>query len=248
MKLSEFSLKIFLILFFLLFFFIPSAFGKRLIIVTDLWPPYVMGTEKEPSGLDYEVMTAVLNRLSLDFEYRIVPWKRCIVMLKTKQADAILDVSKTDKRERFLIYPEEPLSGSHSVLFFKKGNSLTYKNLNSLSGKTIGTLRGYAYSKEFRTAANFIRSPVNTAESNFLKLINNRIDYFLCNKIVGNYTAAGMGIEDQVRFAEKPVSGGYNYLGFSKKPEHEKLAVIFGQELKKFKQTAEFKAIQKKYN
>jgi polar amino acid transport system substrate-binding protein len=226
-----------------------QAQAANLQIVTEAWAPYVFEENGKPTGVDYEVMEAVLKRMGHTFNFEFCPWKRCIKMLEEGDADALLDMDKgnNNEREKFAAFPEENLNTSSSVLFFKKGTKFTYTGLDSLKDKTVGVSAGYVYNKEFDTATTFTREAATATEQNLTKLINNRINFAAINKNVGLYTAKKMGILDRIDYDPTPISDGTLFLGFSKKRGHDQLAQDFGKNLAAFKKTKEYKVILKKY-
>jgi polar amino acid transport system substrate-binding protein len=225
-----------------------SQAKERLLVVTDQWAPYVYQEDDAIKGMDYEIMIAVLESMGYEVDFHLLPWKRCIRMIEEKNADAILDISMNEQRLQTMHFPQERISESASVLFHLKGKNYVYEELEDLSGLTIGTVLGYAYSKEFLGAEFFTREPVKTEEQNWKKLLYGRIDLFLSNKKVGLYTAKRMNILDKIAFIPKVVSGGDNYLAFSQKEGHDVLARNFSDHLKRFKTTPEYAVILNKYN
>lgn len=221
---------------------------ERLLVVTDQWAPYVYRENDTIKGVDYEIMMAVMSTMGYEIDFQLLPWKRCIRMIEEKSADAILDISMTEQRKKAMYFPQEKISDSASVLFYLKGKEYRYEVLEDLSGLTIGTVLGYAYSKEFLEADFFTREPVKTEEQNLKKLLYGRIELFLSNKNVGLYAIHKMKIEDKVDFLPKVVSSGENYLAFSQKNGHAALSEIFSEHLERFKTTPEYTAILNKYN
>lgn len=224
-----------------------SQAKDRLLVVTDEWPPYVFHENQGFAGFDYEVMMAVFSEMGYEVNFQIYPWKRCIHMIETHLADAILDVGLTEARKKIMYFPEEKISESSSVLFHLKGKQYKYESLQDLQGLSIGTIRGYEYNKEFLDADYFFKEPVEREEQNFTKLILGRIDMVLINKNVGLYNAQKMGVLEEIDFIPKAVSGGDNFMAFSKKPGHAKLAEEFSDNLKSFKKTPAFQEILHKY-
>ena len=87
-----------------------AAHGEKLRIVTEPWAPYVYEENGKALGLDYETTAIVFQRLGIEVEWQFLPWKRCLAMLETGQADGALDIFHSDQRDRTLLYPSEPLS------------------------------------------------------------------------------------------------------------------------------------------
>ncbi|MCG8572651.1 MAG: transporter substrate-binding domain-containing protein [Spirochaetes bacterium] len=237
-------------LLFVIFFFLPlflSTAQEKILIVTEAWPPFVIQEGNTPSGFDYEVMLAVFQKMNYQVDFKFYPWKRCIEMIKTKKAHAILDISINDERLEYIYFPDEKISDSESVLFYKKGRKFTFNSLHDLTNYKVGTTHGYSYSEEFDNATHFIKEPAKDISSNFKKLVGGRIHLFICNKNVGLYELKKMGLLKEVDYLPKAVTGSHNYVGFSMMSGHDELAKKFSQELRAFKKTNTYKKILAKY-
>ena len=72
-----------------IFLVLPAVIfsAERLSVVTDEWPPYIYIENKEIKGFDYEVMMAVLSNMKYDVDFKVYPWKRCLLMIKNQKAD-----------------------------------------------------------------------------------------------------------------------------------------------------------------
>jgi polar amino acid transport system substrate-binding protein len=233
----------------LIFSIMPSyLFGAESIrVVTDAWPPYVFEEQGTMTGFDYEVMQAVMKRMGYSVEFRLMPWKRCLQMIESGQADALLDVSITEERKRSMIFPSEPLSDSASVLFHRRGQRYRFNTLEDLRGLRIGTIAGYEYNKEFLEADYIFREPVADLQQNIRKLMNGRIDLFISNRRVGLYALQRAGALDAVAYLPKPVSGGEVYLAFTRTDANRVLAKKFSESLRTFKGTKEYRDIHARY-
>ena len=221
--------------------------AERFTIVADSWPPYVFEEEGVTRGFDYEVARAVLAQLGYDAELQFIPWARCLWMVEHGKADAILDASATRERRQMMLFPEEKISDSSSVLFHLKGRHYRYSGLKDLTGLCVGTIRGYMYSKEIDEADWFVKEPVVDIEQNIGKLLGGRIDLFISNRHVGEYSIRKAGAADRITFIPTPVSGGDLYLAFSRNERNARLVKDFSEALKKFKNSAEFAQIMKRY-
>ena len=229
-----------------------SMANEPLVIQTEAWPPLVMQTPSgDATGHDYEVMAEVFEQMGQPFEFSFVPWKRIIANLKSTKADAVLGIITTEERKQFLFFPDEPLSSGGYVFFHSLEHPFEYRGLDSLLGKTIGTIGGYSYSEAFKAAEHFKKDSVvgeGALVSNFRKLLLGRVDLVIANKNVGLYTASSMGIVNQIGYSEKYLSERSDFhIGFSKKPRNRKIAARFSDTLSKFKQTQQYRDILKRY-
>lgn len=225
-----------------------TAAAQELTAVSAPWPPYVIHSGGEISGADVEIVTSVFETLGFTLAIKIKPWKRCISDIKLQKADMIIGAGKTTERLFFLIYPEEHVSTCTWALFFRKDNPFTYQGLESLSGKTIGTLLGYYYGDEFITSTDFRRDHVTSITQNLKKLLSRRIDLMIENKQAGLYTAKKIGVMDQIGFTKNELAtGALIYTAFSKKDTHIDLAAEFSKTLKEFKKTESYRKLLEKY-
>jgi len=168
-------------------------------------------------------------------------------MIEDGEAAAILDISKNDERLKTMYFPKEKISDSASVLFHLKAKPYTVNDLNDLKGLTIGTQLGYNYTKDFDENPNFTRDPVNKISQNYAKLKAGRVDMYIANRNVGLFDAKTNGYLDEISYLPKAISGGDNFVAFSKKKVNKELVEKFSETLKKFKTTDEYKKILAKY-
>ncbi|MCP4286594.1 MAG: amino acid ABC transporter substrate-binding protein [Gammaproteobacteria bacterium] len=233
---------------------ITFTFGEQgqaeetpLILITDTYEPFVFLPDAELKGLDYDVTEAVFQQLNIPIKITFYPWKRCLIMMHDQEADALIDLVITDERRAYLFFPEEPLSDSSLIIFYHTGHPPKIDTLDDLKSYQLGALLGSEYPPELAEVL-IKRDDVRSMEQNFQKLVNDRIDIMVENRIVGRHLANKMGLLDQIEVLElpKPFPTRY-YLGFAKKEGHDHLAEQFSQTLVHFKQTQAYHDILVKY-
>ncbi len=222
---------------------------EPLIIVTDPWPPFSINENQNLKGTDVEIIEAIFAELKIPITIKIYPWKRCVAMVETQKADAILDISITQERKVFLSFPNEPVSNGVTVFFTKREKQIPFSTLQDLNGLRAGALLGYSYCADLDKTP-FMRnaSRVRALEQNFRKLLADRIDILVAVDAVGFSTAQKMGISDQIKIIPNAhYCRGGNYLAFAKKTGHDLLADKFGKALRIFKTTKSHLQILQKY-
>ena len=218
-----------------------------LLIVTDSYEPFVFAPDADLKGIDYEVTEAVFQQLNIPIEIKFYPWKRCLAMMQDQAADGILDAAITNERKTYLFFPEEPLSDSSLVMFYHKDRPISVDTLDDLRQYRIGAQLGYEYPQGLAEML-VNREDVTTMEQNFQKLVANRIDLTIENRVVGLYRASVFGVRDQIDVFELPtIFPSKNYLGFAKKAGYDELSVKFSRALLEFKQTQAYHDILVKY-
>ncbi len=223
------------------------AEDSPLLIVTDPYEPLVFPPAATLNGLDYEVTEAVFQQLNIPIMIKFFPWKRCLIMVRTKEADGILDLAITEERKTYLVFPKEPLSDSSLMILYHKNHPITVRTLEDLKHYRIGVQLGYEYPQGLKEMM-VNRDDVKTMEQNFQKLEANRIDLMIENRVVGLYRATAFGVRKEIGVLELPTPfPSKNYLGFANKDRLGRIADQFSHALVEFKQTRAYRDILIKY-
>jgi polar amino acid transport system substrate-binding protein len=224
-----------------------AAWGEKLRIVTEPWAPYVYEDGGKNLGLDYETTAIVFKRLGIEVEWQFLPWKRCLSMLETGQADGALDIFHSDERDATLLYPSEPLSDVEFVLFYANDRPHPFRSLDELKGLTVGTSPGYLYSSDFSESPLFTREPAPTHEANFGKLLRGRIDLLITDRRVGQHLLDELGIRDRITENPTVISRQRQYLAVRRNAGMDLLVQRFGAELKRFKREPAYAELSARY-
>jgi polar amino acid transport system substrate-binding protein len=226
-----------------------AAQGQPLRIVSEAWPPYIHDDNGELRGLDYETAHTVLQRLGVEVEWQLLPWRRCLLALEQGQADGILGVFHTPEREVSMLFPHEPLSQVELVLFYAKANPHPFQRLADLRGLKVGVSAGYWYSNQaFRESELFTREPAPSHVANFGKLVRKRVDLVINDRRAGHFALIQAGLEKYVGQHPRVISRDQMYLGLRRDAGLEQLARRFANELRRFKREPAYAALQARYN
>jgi polar amino acid transport system substrate-binding protein len=224
-----------------------AARGEKLRIVTEPWAPYVYEDGGKNLGLDYETTAIVFKRLGIEVDWQFLPWKRCLSMLETGQADGALDIFHSEERDATLLYPSEPLSDVEFVMFYANDRPHPFSKLEELKGLTIGTSPGYLYSPDFSESTLFSREPAPTHEANFGKLVRGRIDLLITDRRVGQHLLDELNIRDQITENPTVISRQSQFLAVRRNAGMDLLVQRFGAELKRFKREPAYAELSARY-
>ncbi|WP_332764582.1 substrate-binding periplasmic protein [Pseudomonas koreensis] len=224
-----------------------AARGEKLRIVTEPWAPYVYEDGSKKLGLDYETTAIVFQRLGIEVEWQFLPWKRCLSMLETGQADGALDIFHSAERDSTLLYPSEPLSDVEFVMFYANDRPHPFNRLEELKGLTIGTSPGYLYSEDFSQSDQFIREPAPTHEANFGKLVRGRIDLLITDRRVGQHLLDELNIRSLITENPTVISRQSQFLAVRRNAGMDLLVQRFGAELKRFKREPAYAELSARY-
>lgn len=224
-----------------------AARGEKLRIVTEPWAPYVYEDGGKNLGLDYETTAIVFQRLGIEVEWQFLPWKRCLSMLETGQADGALDIFHSAERDSTLLYPSEPLSDVEFVMFYANDRPHPFNRLEELKGLTIGTSPGYLYSEDFSQSLLFTREPAPTHEANFGKLVRGRIDLLITDRRVGQHLLDELNIRSLITENPTVISRQSQFLAVRRNAGMDLLVQRFGAELKRFKREPAYAELSARY-
>ncbi|WP_020409047.1 substrate-binding periplasmic protein [Hahella ganghwensis] len=219
---------------------------QRLLIVSDIWPPYVTGEKGKP-GFDVETATQVLESLGYEVTFKLVPWKRAMKMVEKGLADVLLDASPNEERDRTFYIPVEPMSHSVSTLFCVSCDIAAPITNELLKGKRLIVNRGYNYVGTLEEDPNIEQLPVDSFEQGFAALSAGRADYYIVNRYVGLHALSNMGIVGIKPMDDYVAEPSPVYLLFSRQPRLMSLPTIFSKSLAAFKKTPEYHKILVRY-
>ena len=225
------------------------AQAQTLRIASESWTPYIYQEQGTLKGLDYEAAQVVLQRLGVDVEWQLLPWKRCLAALEQGQVDAILDIFRTPAREVSIIYPDEPMSQIEFVLFYATARPYPYRQLADLQGLKVGVSAGYWYANQgFRESDLFTREPAPSHTANFGKLVRDRVDLVINDRRGGTFLLQQLGLEGKISHHNQVISRDYLYLGLKRRDGMEAFAQRFSDELRRFKSEPAYAALSARYS
>ncbi len=249
------------------------AYGaeRKLFVVGEEFPPFEFIQDGQVVGIDIDVATHIFQKMNIPVEFQIFPWKRAWKMVENGAADAVLTTSRKEAREPYVWYPQEDMWVSEFVFFVKKDKVLPdFKGYETAVEQklAVGFIKGNSYHPSFwrafpnkdgsttfqgDLATNLVNEQLEGArdlKTNLKKLAKGRIDLFPADKIVGQYTAKLLGLQDQLTYYDIALySKGYPvpFVKNSTYPDIQQIAEQFEQQLKQLKQSGEYQKFLDKW-
>lgn len=239
-----------IIFIFMLFIIANTICGQSRIIVaaSDAWPPFV--DDKNPTdGLSLEIIRAAYKTQGYQVKMEYVPWVRAENGVNNCRYDILPNTWLTEKRKAKLNF-SEPYAYNKIMFIKNKDDSFEFIDLSSLTGKIIGTIRGYGYSNEFVEATNFQREEVPTFMQNIKKMLVGRVDLTLEDEIVALsiLTKEDPKLLKNIVFCQKPLSLNGLYVTCSlTNPRQKEFIDAFNAGLKIIKKNGTYTKIMKQY-
>ncbi|GAA5162617.1 hypothetical protein GCM10025770_13540 [Viridibacterium curvum] len=136
-------------------------------------------------GLNYELLAQAAKASGVNFEYEIVPWKRCLILLKSNQVDGAFAGSFKPDRMEAGAYPmlggkpdaAKRLHTDRYVLVRRLGSPVAWdgRRFSNLRG-AVGAQLGYSIVDQLKSMQIEVDEGAQTAEDLLRKLLVGRVD------------------------------------------------------------------------
>ena len=243
----------------LIFFasFVVFANNKdcKLTVGYDSWEPcHFMDVGNQVRGLDIELLQMVAKRIPCSIAYAQGPWIDLLSRLKTGEIDVLMGASKTNKREQFA-YFSTPYRTERFSLYVRKDDTkaLALKTFQEFvqSNKKVGVVDDYFYGDDINSFRDgeleeqFVGAIIS--EINLARLLDENIDAFLEDSIVGASMIRRKGLSSLIVPHGLSITTGDVYFVFSKKSVSPEIVSSFNLSLKKVLESSDYKALLNMY-
>jgi len=153
-------------------------------------PPQALGRgtaiDWSKPGLTLELLRLVGKQLGVDFQFKRVPWKRGLYLVKKNQVDGIFHASYKEKREKVGGYPkregavdpQRSIFFQSYVLYTLKSSTVDFDGTEVVGiDGDIGVMSGYSIAEKLEKMGLSI-DPSPTQEMNFSRLSSGKIEAF----------------------------------------------------------------------
>ncbi|AZZ91948.1 transporter substrate-binding domain-containing protein [Hahella sp. KA22] len=236
------------ILTFLALFLAASVRAETVTAAGDPWPPFIDPNDPD-GGVAVSLAREAFSRSGFTLEMNIMPWARAIDGVKNAKYDVLIGTWWTKERTEFLDYSEPYLT--NEIKFIKrKGDPFEYNGMDSLTGKSVGIVRGYGYGDEFLNATNFKRPETADFLPNVKKVVSGRVDLTLEDELVARSQIAKEepGLIDQIEFTQNALNANTLHVtcGLAN-AKHEEIINALNKGMAAMKADGTFDQILKKY-
>lgn len=232
-----------------------SAVAQEVSLGWEDWQPYQYKNAKEEvTGLDIELMQAILENIGYQVTLHELPWKRHLNNVETGRTDLAASASKTPEREQYA-YFSDPYRTESVVMYIRAEDSGNHKfdSLQGIIGSefTLAVTRGYYYGEEFE---ELMKNPefkkhireVNDNQLAQRQLVRNRVDGFLEDPIAASIELGDEGLLDKVSI-HMPIYSDDIFAMFSKKSTSMEMVEAFNKSLAELKKNGTYDQIMSKY-
>jgi polar amino acid transport system substrate-binding protein len=210
-----------------------AAAKPKLTICTDesFWYPFVFVKEGKASGIHIDIIETALRNLGYNFELFPEPWKRCLSEVQQGQKDALVSVSYTPTRARFVDYP--PGTGSADKPSRFEVARVTYVVVNNKTTPYVftGDVKTLPQPVQvplgYSIAADLEAQGVNVIEFNYVRDMFRALALSHLRHTDGGSIITIPSVADKmqrdaefglnIKIQKRPISVKSYYFGFSKK-------------------------------
>lgn len=211
------------------------------------YPPYLIVNDQEPSGIMWDVVSTIAQRLDYRVVAEKIPRKRVDEMLMEGYIDGTPRAREwVEKPDRFLF--TDPVVDIEEVFFMPRDSSFAYTSPADLRSKTIVTHLGYKYPalEPYFEDGSIRRFDVSRDRDMFTFVLHGeRFDAAVADRLVGKWILRNEGLQKHFRITED----GISHYGFRLmlRKDWQSFANQFNAELARMKKSGELDAILANY-
>ncbi|MEP1214005.1 MAG: transporter substrate-binding domain-containing protein [Marinobacter sp.] len=211
------------------------------------YPPYLINENGKQSGIMWDVLTAIADRLDYVVIPEQIPRKRVDQMLKEGYIDATTRAREwTDNPDEFAF--TDPIVDIEEVLFVPKDSDLEFEVPEDLFSYTVVTHLGYHYPalEHHFQAGKIRRFDVSRDKDMFHYVLHGEdMDAAVADRLVGKWILRNEGMQDVFRTTSAKLSQ-YGFRLMLRK-DWVSFAEAFNRELEAMKQNGELEEILSNY-
>lgn len=173
-----------------------AAERPHLHITTEFSPPSAMTRDGRVIGFATEKIRIIMERLGIDYEIEMLPWKRAYLLAQTQAATCVYSTTRVPERETLFKWIG-PTHENDWTLFGLAGRNYQVATIEDARKYRIGGYNGDVRS-EALIAQGFMVDTVQDRLANPRKLLVDRIDLWASSLRVGSAIVAENGWSKQI--------------------------------------------------
>jgi polar amino acid transport system substrate-binding protein len=225
---------------------VSSIASENLETIHIATPEWEETTNKDGTGVYFDIIRSVYEPGGIQLKYEIVPWNRAISLIKTHQADALPGGYFVGNREDVDdLFPRYPIDTEIASVVYKKDTVTEWKGPESLAGKKVLWLRGYNYDNYLEVKVEF--DEIDERKQAWRLLDAGRYDFYMdaLYDIEAYIDQNNVAVEN---YKIQPVIYNNLYLRFANTPKSKKLIELYDQRIPELLASGELEQIFKKWN
>ncbi len=217
-----------------------SAEITEISIASEQWEN---ATNADGTGLFWDIFRKVYEPVGIKVNFKIKSYIGSIKLVQTQKVDAMVGAF-IDEVEK-AVYPKWNFEVERVSALYKKDTGTEWKGQETLKGKRVGWITGYAYDEYLDVEV--IKRECTNQETALRLLDKNRIDFFLnCDDDMD--VLLKQAGSDKKNYTRKPCFKNKMYIVFADNANGRALAQIFDERLPMLIKSGDLKKMFDKYN
>ena len=174
------------------------------------WPPFNYFEYGRPRGLSIDYMGLMAEKLGIEVEYVTGPsWNEFLGMVKRKELDVMLNIVKTEDRQKYLLYTEPYVKNPNVVVSYE---TKAYESIEVLFGKTVAFPKGFFYEEVLtKSFPQIKRLPVEDTLASLKAVVFGRADAALgeaavIQTLINKNMLSGLQISGEVKLGDSDLT------------------------------------------
>lgn len=198
----------------------PARAENWLVASEDFFPPYNFTLRGKRTGMDTEIVEAMLKEIGVYPVHRPMTWPEVVRAHDENEVDVAFQFFTSPRRlERGHLIG--PYRVGATVLMVRSDSDIDYTRIEDLRGLRIGVVEGFEYTPEFDKSGLFEKVESSSSVVSFRRLLLGRVDAIAGDLQVLRYLADNEGRTGSVKILSKPLAMVPRYISVPK-PRTEK--------------------------
>ena len=218
--------------------------SKKITEIHIVTPDWQDQTNKDGSGLFFELIRKIYEPCGLKMTYEIMPWKRAEDMINKKHADAMLCARNRKGR----LTTKYPMFVEYTAVVFKKDNIKKWEGINTLNKKKVIWIRGYDFHKDKKLKHLKMKwHELNSHKQAWTLIDADRYDFYI-DALIDMEMYIKNNIKDMTPYQIEILWSENTYMSFAKTERSDKLIKIFDKKIIELFKSGELEKLFKKWN
>ncbi|QCN96041.1 amino acid ABC transporter substrate-binding protein [Azospirillum argentinense] len=193
----------------------PARAENWTVASEDYFPPYNFTERGKRTGMDTEIVDAMLKDIGVYPVHRPMAWPEVVRAHDENEVDVAFQFFTSPRRlERGHLVG--PYRVGATVLMVRNNSEITYARIDDLQGLRIGVVDGFEYTPEFDKSPLFERVRSSSNVVSFRRLLLGRVDAIAGDLQVLRYLADSEGRTGSVKILPKPLAMVPRYISVPK--------------------------------
>jgi len=152
------------------------------------WAPFNFNKNGLPSGLSIDYMNLLASKIGLKVKYITGEWNELYNKAINKKLDILLNIARTKKREKLLLFTDQYQNNKAGIFSRKKDSSII--DIESLNGRKVAIVESFIHEDILKNKYPLIQRVITKNIPETIKALENgSVDAIIGSYMATNYIA-----------------------------------------------------------